>query len=811
MPSLKPKLFYSYSHKDDAFREDLETHLGLLKRKGLLTDWSDHKILPGQPITATVRKEIDSADIVAFLLSPHFLDSEPCLAEWKRAGDLRTDRPRARLPIVVRPCAWEHFLSDDDIKALPKDGKPVSTYSDQDVAWVEVYEGIKSVLDELHRTFTPRTSFLDEIKKTDILSFNEISLPEIFVFLTLSQANQDIASGSVVQETIDSVDQLLSGTTNCLIHGPDMSGRTALARQVYLTLVQRRKHALLVDLGSSLARYDNIIRNSYANQFNGDFDLWRVESGRTLIVDNLSSSSVQLDFITRAVEDFDRVIVTLTSDTYYSYYRDDTRLTEFQKYKIEPLTRVKQEHLIRRRISFMGHGSMADGAVDEVEDRVNSVIANGVVPRYPFYVLSILQTFEAYMPRDMSITSYGHCYYVLIVASLIKAGIANEDADINVCFSFAEHLAFKIFQTRSESRGEFTAAEFNAFVEEYEGNYILQQSTLNRLKHPDHGILNRNGTFRAPYMQHFFLGSYLAKPLPERREIVDDLCKHSHRIDSHLTLLFVIHHAVDDGVIDQIVKTTARLLPRDAATLEPAETDRFSSVVAALPRRVISDDSVEDERRRERAVIDRTEEEKEDDDFEAEPNEWYRVLKNMDVLGHVLRVRYGKLTKRRLGEIVETVTEGGLRLVNFVLKDEAEIQQLAEYLKTVNPDADFKRIQSLVRFCSFIWTMVNIERIVDAVGHRDIRPVVEDVIERKRTPAYDIIGYFGLLDGADELTETIKRELDTLWERHDDPFVRRVLSMRTQFYMNTHRSNTRVEQKIYSLLGIRYKDRLRRL
>ena len=810
MPALKPKLFYSYSHKDDTFRQDLETHLGLLKREGLLTDWSDHKILPGQPITDTIRKEIDSADIVVFLLSPHFLDSEPCLAEWDRVGRLRTDRPRVRLPIVVRPCAWEHFLSSDDIKALPKDGKPVSTYSNQDVAWVEVYEGITSVLDELRRTFTPKTSFLDEIKKTDILSFNEISLPEIFVFLTLSQANQDTASGGVVQEMIDSVDQFKAGT-NYLIHGPDMSGRTALAKYIYLTSIKLRQHALLVDLGNLSGRYENVIRNSYENQFNGDFDLWRIEPSRTLIVDNLSSSSAQLNFITRAVEDFDRVLVTLTSDTYYSYYRDDARLTEFKKYKIEPLTRVQQEQLIRRRISFMGHGNMADGAVDEVEGRVNSVIANGIVPRYPFYVLSILQTFEAYMPRDMSITSYGHCYFVLIVASLIKAGIANEDADINVCFSFAEHLAFEIFQTKTEGRDGFTVAKFNAFVEKYEQNYILKKSTLNRLKHPDHGILNRNGTFRAPYMQHFFLGSYLAKPLPERRRLVDDLCKHSHRVDSHLTLLFVIHHAVDDGVIDQIVKTTARLLPRDAATLEPAETGRFSSVVAALPRRVISDKPVEDERRHQRAVIDRTERDEENKDFETEPNEWYRVLKNMAVLGHVLRVRYGKLTKQRLGEIIETVAEGGLRLVNSVLKDEDEIQQLAEYLKTVNPKADFERVQSLVRFCSFIWTMVNVERIVDAVGHRDIRPVVADVIKRKRTPAYDIIGYFGLLDGADELTEKIKDELETLWKRHDDPFVRRVLSMRTQFYMNTHRSNAKVEQQICAALGIRYKDRLRRL
>lgn len=808
MPSLKPKLFYSYCHKDDTFRDDLETHLSLLKKEGLLTDWSDHKILPGQPIAETVRKQIDSSDIVAFLLSPHFLDSEPCLTEWTRVARESSDRPRVRLPIVVRPCAWKDFLSEDDIKALPKDGKAVSAYTNQDAAWVEVYNGIRSVINQLRRSFTPKLSFFEEIKKTDFLAFSDISLSDIYVFLTLSRAaSQDRESGGVVQETIDSIDQLISSGNNCLIHGPDMSGRTAFSRFVYLTLIQRNKHALIVDLESASGRYDSVIPESYANQLNGDFDLWRLESGRTLIVDNLSSSPAQLDFLTRAAKDFDCVLATLTSDTYYSYFRDETRLNTFRKYKIEPLTRVQQERLIRRRISFMGHGSMADGAIDQFEGRVNSVIANGIVPRYPFYVLSILQTFEAYMPRNMSITSYGHCYYVLIVASLIKAGIADKDEDINACFNFAEHLAFKIFEFRSKSQATFTAAEFDAFVYEYGKEYILRRSTLNRLKHPDHGILGKDGTFRTPYMQHFFLGSYLAKPDSKRKHIVDELCEHSHRVDSHLTLLFVIHHAVDDGVIDRIIEITTRLLPKDPATLRKDETGRFSEVVAALPRQVISDKTVEDERRRERAILDQREEEVADFD---EPNEWYRVLKNIDVLGHVLRVRYGKMTKQRLAKIIETVAEGGLRLVNLVLKDEDEIQQLAEYLRSVNPDADFDRIKSLVRFFSFVWTMVNIERVVDAVGHRDIRPVLAEVISRKQTPAYDIIGYFGLLDGADELTDKIQHELDSLLKRHDDLFIRRVLSIWTQLYMNTHRSSAKVEQRICSSLGIRYRDRLRR-
>jgi len=41
------KLFYSYSHKDEALRDELETHLSGLKRQGLIEGWHDRKIAAG--------------------------------------------------------------------------------------------------------------------------------------------------------------------------------------------------------------------------------------------------------------------------------------------------------------------------------------------------------------------------------------------------------------------------------------------------------------------------------------------------------------------------------------------------------------------------------------------------------------------------------------------------------------------------------------------------------------------------------------------------------------------------------------------
>ena len=141
-------LFYSYSHKDAQYRNNMETALSLLRRDNLLKDWSDQNILPGQFISKEVRKKMDEADILVFLLSPDFIASDECLKEWEYAKQLvARGKLIFRIPIILRACAWQDLLINDDIKALPNDGKPVASFDDKDTAWLQVYEGIKAVLE----------------------------------------------------------------------------------------------------------------------------------------------------------------------------------------------------------------------------------------------------------------------------------------------------------------------------------------------------------------------------------------------------------------------------------------------------------------------------------------------------------------------------------------------------------------------------------------------------------------------------------------------------------------------------------------
>ena len=55
LPAFAVRLFYSYSHKDAEFRQDMADTLSQLKRQGVLTSWSDLEIVPGRSISKKIR------------------------------------------------------------------------------------------------------------------------------------------------------------------------------------------------------------------------------------------------------------------------------------------------------------------------------------------------------------------------------------------------------------------------------------------------------------------------------------------------------------------------------------------------------------------------------------------------------------------------------------------------------------------------------------------------------------------------------------------------------------------------------------
>ena len=45
---MSVEIFYSYAHEDEALRDELQKHLSLLKRQGLIGGWHDRMLRAGQ-------------------------------------------------------------------------------------------------------------------------------------------------------------------------------------------------------------------------------------------------------------------------------------------------------------------------------------------------------------------------------------------------------------------------------------------------------------------------------------------------------------------------------------------------------------------------------------------------------------------------------------------------------------------------------------------------------------------------------------------------------------------------------------------
>ena len=148
------RLFYSYFHQDEELRKELESHLSLLRRKGLISAWHDRMIGAGDEWKGETDKNLEEAQVILLLVSSSFLASDYCWdVETKRAVE-RHDRDEAKvIPIILRPCDWQG-APFGKIQALPRDGKAITSWSNRDEAFTDVALGIRRAIEAM--TANPR-------------------------------------------------------------------------------------------------------------------------------------------------------------------------------------------------------------------------------------------------------------------------------------------------------------------------------------------------------------------------------------------------------------------------------------------------------------------------------------------------------------------------------------------------------------------------------------------------------------------------------------------------------------------------------
>jgi len=843
----KLNLFISYSHLDEDYIDEFRKHIYPLKDNGLIGTWYDRKILAGQEFQNSIDNNIENADIICLFISANFLSSPACLKEKTIALELKESRKVAVIPIILSACGWLDDKSITSLLALPTDGKAINKYTNSSDAWNNVYEGLKSVinLESKIKNVTINESFLSFLENAEMLTKahskkEKVTLNDIFIFPDLKKYD-DIREyeKSVSSETL--INNILN-YSKVLIAGENQSGKTTLCKKIFINL--REWNYFPVYLSDKAATFLGKIENKMVSAFTEQYEGIRIDEVKDRIipiVDDFHFAKNKEKNI-RSLSVYQRQIV-IVDDIFGLNIKDESIIQSYTHFKIKELNPSLRNNLIKKWIHLTEYNKNwknneyreIDKTTELVNNSLGKVIGSGIMPAYPFFVLTVISTYEAYgKSLDQEITSQGYCYQALIYLYLRKEGVDNEEIDTYI--NFLTEFSFYFYTLKKE---ELSENEFNTFMRGYLDKYnlpIKKDILLDKLQ-KTHIIVNDscgNYCFCYSYLYYYFVAKYLSEHIKDNKKIVDAIIQSLHKDENAYIAIFISHHSKNGYILDEIMLNASSLFEMHApATLNRDEIKFLDEQVDVIINEVLPHAAATPEKERSQRLkmqdredqILRDTHEKDiqnHDDLEVELR---RSIKTVEVMGRIIKNRAGSLEKRRLEEIFEEGMKVHLRILTSFLviveNDEDEVidfisnkvrkiieekgeRRKAEGKKERMPSNEELKKLSKVIFCNmnFFFIYGLITKIVHSLGSDKLTKVIEKVCDKENTPAsflvkHGVLMWYNKNIQINNIVHEIEIENDRFSETS-----KKVLKFLIVNHYAMHSIDFKAKQKIENKLGI---------
>jgi hypothetical protein len=781
---MQVKVFISYSHKDEHFKEALNEHLSMLKRSNLISEWHDRKLIGGDDWRGQISKNLEEAQLILFLVSSSFLASEYCFdIEFKRALERHAEGTAQLIPVVVRPCDWT-TSELGSFQGLPKEAIPIAKWDDQDEGWLNVVQGIKQRL----ALFLPKApvvvdasitvpkitltnatlSWLDDTEVAlSHRRVNKIRLSEIYVALDMEQARATRKDELVIKNT----SYLLEEAGRYVISGEEQQGKTSLLKNAFTHFAAQGIPVVYIDATSvTNADIEKYLGKALIEQYLGmSLDQLLASPRRVVLLDNVNNIRLNErfrgNFLKEINKYFEHVIVTCSASFTYLISEIDA-FDEYSSFELLGLGHVKRSELVEKWISLGVEESISEHELydqcDEIKEKLDAVIRKNIVPAKPIYILMLLQMFEAGSQQNLDLSSYGHCYQQLIYQSFDNAKIPKKQFDtyLNVLTELSwelhlnqdgiNHSGLENFFSRYEQT--FLSVDGTSMIEKLKGNSILHER--------DYKVL-----FKYPYLFYFFVAKKIAESYSadaETRKELDNLIKNLHREDYANILVFVTHHTKEKWVLDKIDNALQALFSgHKTATLSKDQIGFLQDFIAQIPDLVIEQREIRAERKMQNVALDKLEqaelanakveanlsEESKSALLSDLPANINKTFKGMELAGQIIRNRHATLPKSNLLKLAQQGAFTGLRFLTFFIDvSDAAKSEVVKYVAAnlnANPELSNEEIEVLARnhFIAMTYGVINgvIRKTALSIGSKEAAEIYAHLEGTSPSPAITLL------------------------------------------------------------------------
>ena len=468
--------------------------------------------------------------------------------------------------------------------------------------------------------------------------------------------------------------------------------------------------------------------------------------------------------------------------------------------------------------------------IDKTTELVNStlgkVIGSGIMPAYPFFILSVISSYETLKPLNQEITSQGHCYQALIYCALRKQGIKSDEIDTYI--NFLTVFAFHFFE---HGKQEVSQIGFEYFMKNYLDEYNLpvkEQILLKNLLKTQ--IISKNSlgnySFCYPYLYYFFVAKYLAEHLDKHENIIKKIISNLHANENAYITIFISHHSKNIQILEEIAENADDLFKKhQPASLDTKELAFFDENVENIVKAALPPPSSDPEKTRQSQLQNQDAIEEvntiEEKDFENDEiadeleKELRRSIKTAEVMGQIIKNRAGSLEKKNLEGIFEKAMDIHFRALSsfFELIKEKNQQEeivkfisnrLENYINNTGEQPGQKELEKLSRIIfwnmNFFLVYSVISKIIHSLGSDKLTSIIEKICNEKNTPASFIVKHgISMWYNKNLQVEPITKRI-----RKDDfsKIAKRVLDFKIAGHSSMHFISYKDRQKIRDKLKI---------
>lgn len=700
------------------------------------------------------------------------------------------------------------------------------------------------LLEETNGLFHLKPDYMNKIN-SPVVKFlhprkEDLKLTDLFVFQNLKRIRDNKTNIIINAKKI--IDSPTSKNENkkILIFGDELSGKTSLAYILQIYLSNIGKIPLLIK-GNNFNKYDNQnLSRHLEDAFKKQYDKTHLnkfhQSDRkkiTIIIDEFEKCPLNSEYKAKLIDNLSKLYPNIIIFSHISLELEtisdqnlNNAFSEYDLFRITEYGHILRDTLIEKWISLGQHETIQPSELHEkkieISKMINITIGNNFIPRYPIYLITLLQAFETGSTSSLQGSSYGHYYHYLIVQSLGKTKVKQEDFDLY--FSFLSHLAYFCFANNKYLIDE---AEIDMFYQEFRAYTLIPENKAHNLSILLKSNLltfeNSSYFFTHSYIYYFFVSKYLADNIDDNttKIIIGKITKRLYRTEFANIIIFLIHHSKKEFVIDNIISEAKKHFSNfSPITFQEDETTNLNQLIEGDLRFLLEDKTPRQTREENLRSKDSYEKKYpvQNDRDEAKFDEKIPFLdtfqkinlsqKMMEILGQIAKNYYGSLKGGTKYNLIDETIKLGMRTLNSFIKDmDKHKGALIDNMKYVIAKKSVVEPHKINSICNRIFfnfaTLVACAFIIKtskSIASRNLEPIYNSIYAVDNQISTKLINIASQLNFPDGLN--VKDISDFYSKIYGNKMAESMLKLIVMNHLYMFDIHFRTKQQICSLLGI---------